>query len=450
MIEKNEVIRVEIIDLSNEGFGVAKVEGFTVFVESALVGETVDAKIVKVQKRYAIAIIEEIIEASKERVEIKDRLGTITGTMPLQHMNYAAQLKFKQKLVESTLAAKVDLDGVEIFDIKGMKNPWEYRNKAQIPVKMVDGELTTGFYRRRSHDLIPVENFHIQDPRIDESIIIVRDILREHGVTAYDEDTHKGLIRHIIVRQAQHRDDQMVILVTNSKAPISEDIVADIVNAIPNLVSVVQNINTDDTNRITGNKTVICYGQDYYEDKLFGMDFKISSQSFFQVNSDQTEVLYQTALDFSNVTKKDLVMDAYSGIGTISLIMAQKAQHVYGVEMVKEAVLMAKQNAIINNMDNVTFVSALAEDYMKKFIQTKKIDVLLVDPPRKGLHPAFIQSVMETRPRTIVYVSCNPKSLARDIGILSEDYELKKVQPVDMFPQTLHVETVVVLEKIKR
>lgn len=447
MLNKNDVLRLEIIDLSNEGFGVAKVDGFTVFVESALVGETVDAKIVKVQKRYAIAIIETLIEASDARVEIKDRLGTITGTMPLQHMNYETQLKFKQKLVESTLASKLDLSDVEIFDIKGMKNPWEYRNKAQIPVQMVDGVLTTGFYRRRSHDLVPVENFHIQDPRIDESIIKVRNILREHEVEAYDEETQTGLIRHIIIRQAQHREDQLVIIVTNSEEKINQEIIDDIIDAIPNLVGLVQNVNTDNTNRITGNKKIICFGQDYYEDKLFDMDFKISSQSFFQVNSDQTEVLYQTALDFSEVTSSDLVMDAYSGIGTISLIMAQKAKHVYGVEMVKEAVLMAKQNAIINNMDNVTFVSALAEDYMKKFIQTKNIDVLLVDPPRKGLHPAFIQSVMETRPRTIVYVSCNPKSLARDLEILDENYKLKKVQPVDMFPQTLHVETVVVLEK---
>ncbi|CAM3648618.1 23S rRNA (uracil(1939)-C(5))-methyltransferase RlmD [Erysipelothrix urinaevulpis] len=447
MLQKNEQIELEIIDLSDQGFGVAKVDGFTVFVESALPNERVIAKIINVQKRFAIAILVEVLKQSDDRIDILDKKATITGTMPLQHMTYQAQLKFKEKTVKDLITTNIVDDKIEFLPIIGMKNPWNYRNKGQIPVREVNGVLETGFFRRRSHQLIPIEEFYIQDKRIDKTVLLVRDLLRKYNISAYDETFHEGIIRNIVVRQAQHTDEQMIILVTNTTDRLNQDFINELIDTIPNLVSLVQNINTKQTNVILGTKKRVLFGDDTYQDKILDLTFKISSQSFFQVNSDQTEVLYQTALEFAELKEEDVVVDAYSGIGTISLMMAKQARHVYGVEIVEDAVKMAKENARLNKINNVSFVADKAENFMKEYIKTQAMDVLMVDPPRKGLHPSFIEAVLETEPERIVYVSCNPKSLANDLKQLSEKYDVVKVQAVDMFPHTLHVETVVLLQQ---
>lgn len=446
-MQKNQKIEVKIFDMSDQGYGVAKVDGRILFVREALLDEVILAKVISIKKTFAIAIIEEIIEPSKERVQSESCLGTITGITPLEHMSYQAQLDFKESQVYKEITKRVDQESIEFLPIIGMKDPWRYRNKAQIPVQEVDGQLETGFYRRRSHDLIPLDNYFIQDPLIDVSINLIRDLLRNHDIEPYDEATQQGLIRHIIVRQAQHSLDQMIILVWNTDDSIPKELVSEIIETVPNLVSLIQNINTQDTNVIMGKENRVLFGHDYYKDKLFDLEFKISSQSFFQVNSDQTEVLYQTALNMIDFKDTDTIIDAYSGIGTISLFLAKKAKKVIGVEIVSDAVRMAKENAKINNIDNVEFIHDQAERFIPNYVKNESLDVLVVDPPRKGLHKDFTEAVLEAEPRTIVYISCNPKTLARDLERLSESYNIKKVQPVDMFPQTLHIESVVLLQK---
>ncbi|WP_240915954.1 23S rRNA (uracil(1939)-C(5))-methyltransferase RlmD [Erysipelothrix sp. HDW6C] len=446
MIKKNKEYELEIIDLTYEGFGVAKIDGFPVFIENTLPQEIVNVVITKVLRKFAYGRALEIITPSPDRVEITDKVGTRIGTMPLQHMSYDLQLRFKQKMVRETLAKEIDMSGVEVHETLGMETPWGYRNKAQIPVRMIEGQLETGFFKRGTHSLIPIENYHIQDPKIDEAILKVRDILRSFDVHAYDENKHSGVIRHIIVRRGQFSEDMMIILVTNgNNLKPKEAITNAIQEAIPHLVSLVQNINAKKTNVIMGEENVVLYGNDFYTDDLMGKKFCISSQSFYQVNSKQTEVLYQKAIDLAELKPTDTVIDAYCGIGTISLNLAQHAKHVYGVEIVPDAIVMAKFNAIENNISNATFEVGKAEEVMVKWVEEGlNVDVLVVDPPRRGLDPQFIEASLKTTPKRIVYVSCNPATLTRDLAVYLENgYELMHVQPVDMFPQTVHVEVVI-------
>lgn len=448
VVNKNEIIEIEITDLSHQGLGVGHVEGFPIFIENALPGEIVEAKMNHVGRRKAHGFTVNIIKKSPHRVEIVDSVHTQNGTMPLQHLSYEEQLIFKQKQVQNALSR---IAGIEDFPVKetiGMDHPFGYRNKAQIPVREINGQLTTGFYRKGSHDLIPIEDFAIQAPEIDEAIIITRDILRSYEVKAYNEEEHTGDIRHIIVRRGHFTEELMIVLVTNQLIlPEAQAIVADLEAALPNLISVVQNINREKTNVILGNQSMVLYGQDYYEDELMNHRFKISHQSFYQVNSLQTEKLYQTAVDYANLTREETVVDAYCGIGTMTLALAEEAKQVYGVEIVPEAIADAKENAKVNHLDNVEFAVGDAGKWMVKEVKSgRKVDRVVVDPPRKGLTKNFIQSVIESQPERMVYVSCNPNTMARDIELLiAGGYELKKVQPVDMFPQTHHVECVALL-----
>ncbi|QIK56812.1 23S rRNA (uracil(1939)-C(5))-methyltransferase RlmD [Erysipelothrix sp. HDW6A] len=452
-IKKNDEFETEILDITHEGFGVAKEDSFPIFIENAIPGEKVVLRITKVLKRFAYGRIMKWIETSEDRVEVTDTLGTRVGTMPLQHIKYEAQLKYKQKIVRDTLAREIDMIDIEVLPTLGAENPWSYRNKAQIPVREIHDQLETGFFKRGTHDLVPIENYHIQDPIIDEVILAVRDILRKYKIKAYDEDKHKGDIRHIIVRRGHYTDEIMVILVTRTEnLKHSESIVEALVSQYPEIVSVVQNINTERTNVIMGRTVNVLYGNDWYEDELLGKRYKISSQSFYQVNALQTEVLYQKALEFADITGDDNVIDAYCGIGTISLNLADKAKHVYAVEVVPQAIDMAKDNANINNISNVDFVAGKAEDVMASWVSDGiEIDVIVVDPPRKGLDPKFIEASLKTSPKRIVYVSCNPATLARDLKIYQEcGYTVELVQPVDMFPQTTHVETVVLMSRVDK
>ncbi|MEG0328194.1 MAG: 23S rRNA (uracil(1939)-C(5))-methyltransferase RlmD [Erysipelothrix sp.] len=448
-MNKNEHYQVEIIDLTYEGFGVAKVDGFPVFIENTIPGEVVEITILKVTKRFAFGKVLSWIKESEHRVEVTDAVGTRTGTMPLQHLSYTEQLKFKKDLVIKTLSKEVSLEDVTIHDTLGMDNPWNYRNKAQIPVREINGQLETGFYKKASHDLIPIENYHIQDSKIDEAIIIVRDILRQNNVKAYDEEHHRGNIRHIIVRRSELRNEIMIILVTKESKQLSQNIVKEITKEIPECVSIVQNINDKRTNVIMGNKQILLFGEDRYHDILLGKTFSISSRSFFQVNTHQTEVLYSKAIELAGVTSEDVVVDAYCGIGSISLNLADHAKHVYAMEIVEDAIVMAKENASNNNITNVTFEAGKAEEIMPRWVKEGlSIDTLVVDPPRKGLDINFIEASVKSNPERIVYVSCNPATLARDLKLYQErGYELKEVCPVDMFPQTVHVETIALLNK---
>lgn len=452
VVNKNDIIEIKITDLSHQGLGVGHIENFPLFIENALPGEAVKAKVTHVGRRHGHGFTTEMLEKSPHRVEIVDSVHTQNGTMPLQHLAYAEQLTFKQKQVQDALSRIAGIQNFPVQATIGMEEPYGYRNKAQIPVREIKGELTTGFYRKGSHDLIPIEDFVIQAPEIDAAIITTRDILRKYNLKAYNEESHTGDIRHIIIRRGHFTEEIMVILVTNNFVlPHAQAIVADLQEALPKLVSVVQNINTEKTNVILGKQSMVLYGQDYYQDELLNHRYKISHQSFYQVNSVQTEKLYQTAVEYANLSGTETVIDAYCGIGTMTLALAEQAKQVYGVEIVPEAIQNARDNAKTNQLANVEFAVGDAGEWMIQQVKAGlTVDCVVVDPPRKGLTKDFIQAVLDIQPKRMVYVSCNPNTMARDIELLTQGgYELKKVQPVDMFPQTYHVEAVSLLSKVK-
>ncbi|WP_268912657.1 23S rRNA (uracil(1939)-C(5))-methyltransferase RlmD [Lentilactobacillus sp. SPB1-3] len=448
-VAKNETYEVTIQDLTYEGMGVAKIEDFPIFIENALVGEKVITLITKVKKNFAFGRVDKVLVESSDRVHGIEKAYTQTGITPLQHLKYPAQLKFKQHQVQ------VDFDKLkipaEVNETIGMEDPFHYRNKAQIPVRNVNGLLSTGFYKKHSHEMIPLEDFKIQDERIDKAVLIVRDILRKFQLEAYDERNHTGVIRNIMVRVGKYSGEMMIVLVTRTKKlPSVEEITRQINEQIPGLTSLIQNINPEKTNVVLGKKNVLLSGVDRIHDQLMGLDFEISANSFYQVNPVQTEKLYQLAIDKAELTKDDVVIDAYSGIGTISLSVANSVKQVYGVEVVEDAVKDAETNAKINKIKNVKFVVNKAEEQMEKWqADGLKPDVVIVDPPRKGLAESLIKSVADMNPKRVVYVSCNPATLARDVKLFGDfGYHLNQpVQPVDQFPQTVHVESVSVLEK---
>lgn len=450
VVNKNELHTIEITDLSHRGLGIGHIDRYPIFVENALPGEIVKVKITHVGRKMAHAFTVDIIKESPHRVEIVDSVHTQNGTMPLQHLSYEQQLIFKQNQVQDALSRVAGVKDFPVNETIGMEHPYGYRNKAQIPVREIHGKLTTGFYRKGTHTLIEIEDFVIQEPEIDQAIIIVRDILRKHGLKAYDEDNHIGDIRHIIVRRGHFTEEIMIVLVTNNLIlPHAQEIIKDIRQEIPEVISIVQNINTQKTNVILGKQAMVLYGQDYYTDELMNHTFKISHQSFYQVNSKQTEKLYQIATDYADLTKNETVVDAYCGIGTMTLSLAEKAGKVYGVDIVPQAIENAKTNATDNGIENVEFdIGDAGEWLVEKFQSGLTVDAVVVDPPRKGLSKEFIDAVLEIQPERMVYVSCNPNTLARDIKmILAGGYELKRVQPVDMFPQTHHIESIALLEK---
>lgn len=451
-IKKNEQYTVEFIDLTHEGLGVCKIDHFPIFVENALPQEQAVIKIIKVAKNFGYGKVVERLTTSPQRVAIKDEKGTWVGTMPLQHMNYDAQLLFKQQQVQNVMHKIAHMPQVPVYPTLGAAQQVGYRNKAQIPVGQQEGELITGFYRKNSHTLIPMEDFIIQDPEIDQAIVTLRQILQAHDVVAYNETHHSGQIRHLVIRKGIATQQLQIVLVTRQQQlPDMAAIISDIIAQIPNVTSIVQNINPCRTNVIMGDDIKVLYGQDSIQDKLLGYTFNISSQSFYQVNPAQTEVLYQQAIKAAQLKLNDIVIDAYCGIGTIGICLANQVQHVYGMEVVATAVDMARKNAKANGLNNLTFEVGKAETIMPQWIkQGIKPTVIIVDPPRKGLDSSFIEAASRVKPQRIVYVSCNPATLARDLKLFEQQgYATKYIQPVDMFPQTVHVESVALLEKEK-
>ncbi|WP_353989217.1 23S rRNA (uracil(1939)-C(5))-methyltransferase RlmD [Pediococcus argentinicus] len=446
-VEKNKTYEVTIEDLTYQGMGVAKIENFPIFIANSLPGEQIEMGVTKVQKTYAFGRVVKVIKESPDRVEGSGVEYTQTGIAPLQNLAYPAQLKFKQQQIQNLLN-KDHLDDIKVDETIGMENPTGYRNKAQIPVRNVQGDLNTGFFRRNSHDLVPIEDFYIQDPVIDKVILQVRDLLRRFHVTAYDERNNSGVIRNVIVRRGYYSHEIMVVLVTRTMTIPGQKALVEEISKIDGVVSIVQNINSRPTNVIMGPKDNVLWGEAVIHDELMGLKFMISAHSFYQVNPVQTEKLYQLAIEKADLKGNETVVDAYSGIGTISLAVAKHVKKVYGVEVVKEAVQDAKLNASLNDIENVKFITDKAERQMAKWESDGlKPDVVFVDPPRKGLAPEVIDSIADMNPKKIVYISCNPATLVRDIQLFSDrEYEVTgDIQPVDQFPQTPHVESITVL-----
>lgn len=451
MLKKNDIVEVEIVDLTHEGAGVAKVDGLVFFVENALPSEKILMRVLKVNKKIGFGKVEKYLVQSSHRNQDLDLAYLRSGIADLGHLSYPEQLKFKTKQVKDSLYKIAGIADVEVAETLGMEHPVKYRNKAQVPVRRVNGVLETGFFRKNSHNLMPLEDFFIQDPVIDQVVVALRDLLRRFDLKPYDEKEQSGLIRNLVVRRGHYSGQIMVVLVTTRPKVFRVDqLIEQVIKQFPEIVSVMQNINDQNTNAIFGKEWRTLYGQDYITDQMLGNDFQIAGPAFYQVNTEMAEKLYQTAIDFAELKKDDVIIDAYSGIGTIGLSVAKHVKEVYGVELIPEAVENSKKNAQLNNISNAHYVCDTAENAMKNWLKDGiQPTVILVDPPRKGLTESFIKASAQTGADRIAYISCNVATMARDIKLYQElGYELKKVQPVDLFPQTHHVETVALLSKL--
>ena len=471
-VEKNSEYIAEIIGIGHEGEGVGRVNGFTLFIQGALTGERVRVLVIKLKKKFGYAKLLEVVEASPERVEPPCEIYKQCGGCQLQHLSYEAQLKMKRQMVIDSLErigklnvlgsgtslrvaeeqdehVNQDADqGIIVHPTIGMDEPWRYRNKAQVPFAMSsDGGLVSGFYAQGSHRIIDMDTCLIQHKDNDDVVRIVKEIARGLGISAYDESTQQGLLRHVVVKIGFHTGEIMVVLVTNGERIPQADLwVERIRRAAPAVRSICHNVNMQQTNVILGERTKVLWGSDVIHDWIGDIRFAISARSFYQVNPVQTEVLYEKALDYAGLTGSEIVIDAYCGIGTISLFLAKRgARHVYGVEIVEEAIADARQNAALNDLHNVSFAVGKAEEVIPAWRAEGIVpDVIVVDPPRKGCDASLLETMLAMRPARIVYVSCDPATLARDLHRLVDGgYRVVEVQPVDMFPHTVHVECVV-------
>lgn len=436
---------VKIEDISFLGKGVTKINGYTVFVDGGITGDILKIELYERKKRFGLARIVEIISPSPYRIQSDSKA---LDNIPLQFLNYEKELKLKRKWTYDTLSRNVDINEDLIQEVIGMNDPDGYRNKAQIPVRNIDGKVELGIFKNGSREFIPVENFYVYDKEINESAIILRDIFNEIGLKAYDIKTGEGTIRNIILRKGHYTNEIMIVIVAFQSFEVYYDsLIKLILERIPNTVSVIENINTSMKHEGMGRESNILFGQDRYYDKLFDYTFAISSKSFYQVNTLQTEILYRTAIQKANIAKTEIWLDAFSGIGTMSILMAEKAKYVYGIEIVEDAVKMANINKEINEINNVEFICG---DVENEALKLKEIDGIIVDPPRAGLGRMFIEFIMNLKPEKFVYVSCNPVTLAQDLKKLTNVYSIESVQPVDMFPHTPHVETVVLMSRVDK
>ncbi|MHC0038326.1 23S rRNA (uracil(1939)-C(5))-methyltransferase RlmD [Pseudoneobacillus sp. C159] len=444
-VQKNDYIDVVFEDLTHDGAGVAKVDGYPIFVPNGLPGERAKVKVIKVNKGYGIGRLMELYEKSPYRVEILSNDANKYGGCQLEHITYGGQLKFKENQVRQVLNRIGKLTNVKIHPILGMDNPWYYRNKTQVPVGEKDGKLIAGFFKPRSHEIVDTDESLIQIPEINETVQVVKELCHDLKIPAYDEESHKGVLRHIMARYGKQTGELMVVIITRTAdIPNINQLIEGIVKRLPKVKSIIHNINSKRTNVILGEKTKVLWGNEVIYDYIGDIKFAISALSFYQVNPVQTKVLYDKALEYAGLTGEESVIDAYCGIGTISLFLAQKAKKVFGVEVVPEAIEDAKRNAELNQITNADFAVGEAEFIIPKWYQEgNKADVLVVDPPRKGCDEALLQTIIKMKPKKVVYVSCNPATLARDLRILEEGgYQTLEVQPVDMFPHTTHVECV--------
>ncbi|SFB15438.1 23S rRNA (uracil1939-C5)-methyltransferase [Lentibacillus halodurans] len=446
-VKKNQTVTLQFEDLTHEGSGVGKINGYPLFVPYALPGEVGEVKVIKVKKNFGFGKLLKVTESSPERVEPPCDVFYTCGGCQLQHMSYDMQLEMKQNQVKNAMRKIARLEHVPVHPIIRMEDPWRYRNKVQMPVgEKDDGELITGFYQKRSHRIIEgMETCNIQDEVNDRMVEAVRRIADRLGIPAYDEQNDTGVLRHIVVRTGEVTKDTMIVIITRTPDLLhQEELIKELIQTYPHIKSIVHNINDRKTNSIWGKKSKTIWGEDYIYDQIGDIKFAISAKSFYQVNPPQTKKLYDKALAYAKISSYDTVVDAYCGIGTISLFMAQEARKVYGVEVVPEAVDDAKKNAKLNRITNAEFYVGEAEKVMPWWTaQGLRPDVIVVDPPRKGCDEELLKAMIDMEPKRIVYVSCNPSTLARDLGILEDGgYATQEVQPVDMFPQTHHVECV--------
>ena len=457
------VYEVDIVGMNGDGAGVGRVAGFTLFVRGALPGEKVLAHVEQLKKTFGLARTARILQKSADRVTPPCRIYDECGGCQLQHLGYAAQLQQKRQFVIDALerigkfkvAAKHAITAksqvaLEVHPTISMADPWHYRNKAQVPFGQRGGQLIGGFYAQGSHEIIEFDTCHIQEERNNDVVATVKRIASELGIGGYDAASGRGTLRHVIAKVGVHTGELMIVLVTNgSHLPAKEALIRNIRRDLPMVTSICHNMNTTRHSLVMGHETRVLWGSPVIHDTIGGIRFAISPRSFYQVNPVQTEILYSKALEYAQLTGTETVIDAYCGIGTISLFLAKHAHQVYGVEIVPEAIEDARANAELNGLHNVKFAVGQAETVIPAWKRSGiHADVVVVDPPRKGCDPALLNTIIQMKPSRVVYVSCDPATLARDLRILcAGGYRVTEVQPVDMFPQTAHVETVVRIER---
>ena len=466
---KNQILEVEITDMSETGEGIGKVDGYTLFIKDALIGDVVKAGLTKVKKNYAFARVVEIVKPSENRIMPPCAFHRQCGGCQIMAMSYDAQLSFKAKKVKNDLVRIGGFEASFIDEISepiiGMDNPYRYRNKAQYPIGLSkDGEIIAGFYAGRTHSIISNTNCYLGVTENQEILEAVISYMKACNVKPYDESTGSGVVRHVLIRKGFTTGEIMVCIVINADSLKKSEVLVDSLCSIDGVKSICVNINKKNTNVILGDKCITLWGEDTITDYIGDVKFKIGPMSFFQVNPVQTKKLYGKALEYTcvdlddkndevvdgNILSEKNVWDLYCGIGTISLFLAKKSRHVTGVEIVPPAIEDAKENARINGIENAEFYAAAAEDLAPELLRNGNVpDVIVVDPPRKGCDEKLLDTILSVKPERIVYVSCDPATLSRDLKILCEtgEYELKKVCPVDMFPNSVHVESVVLITR---
>lgn len=449
--KKNDVLTVEIEDIGHDGAGIGKVDGYTLFVKDAVIGDVVEVKVMKAKKNYGYAKLLKIITPSASRVEPLCPYAKQCGGCQIQMMSYEEQLRFKENKVRNNLKRIGGFEEIPMEPILGMKNPFYYRNKAQFPVGYdKEGNLITGFYAGRTHSIINNRRCYLGVSENELVLNQVLDWMERNHISAYEEESGKGLIRHVLIRYGFTTKEVMVCLVVNGAGiPAKEDLIEGL-RTIPGMTSITISSNTKQTNVIMGEKITLLWGQTYITDFIGNIQYQISPLSFYQVNPAQTKRLYETALEYAGLSGDETVWDLYCGIGTISLFLAQRAKQVYGVEIIPAAIEDAKRNARLNQIENAQFFVGKAEEVLPEKYEKEQIyaDVIVVDPPRKGCEESVLDTMVQMEPKRIVYVSCDSATLARDLKYLCErGYEMKKVKAIDQFPQTEHVETIVLIQK---
>ena len=448
-IEKNKEYIVDIIDNGFEGEGIAKIDNFTIFIPNCIKGEKVKILIVKVLKSYAYGKVLEIIEKSEYRREPDCLTYKRCGGCDLRHVDYKKTLEMKQNAVQS-LVNKTLKNKIKVEETLGMEEPYFYRNKAQYPVGIDKNDNPViGVFANRTHEIIPIKECFIQNKQSQKLAKFVLDFIKENNISVYNEKTGKGLIRHIVTKVGIRTNEIMLIIVINGQSiPKEKELVKEVLEKFPNVKTIVKNINKKNTNVIMGNKNINLYGNGFIQDILGDYKFKISPLSFYQVNPIQAEKLYNIGVQEAGISKNDIVFDLYCGIGTISIFMAKFAKMVYGIEIVEEAIKDAKENAKLNNINNTEFIAGDVENILDDLINNKKIipDVIMIDPPRKGLDNKSVENILKIKSKKIVYISCNPASLVRDLAKLEEIYDINMIKPIDLFPFSKHCEVCTVLQ----
>ena len=443
MITKT-IFNCTCVDISSEGKGVIKNGKDIIFCDGIFPGEKADVDILYHRAGVYFGKVKKLYNLSKDRIQPRCKICTSCGGCQYQQLDYKAQLKYKTKRVKEALTRISKID-TEVLPCLGMEDPYNYRNKIQVPFnKDKNGKVKFGFYKENSHIIMPIKECAIEDRRAASILWDIKLLLEEMNIPCYNEDSGKGILRYVLIRTSHHYEELMVVLVTTQmNFPGQRNFINELVTRHPEITTIVENVNSRHTNVILGNQEKVLYGPGHIKDDILGLTFEISAASFFQVNPIQVEKLYASALNLIDFKKKETVLDAYSGVGTIGLIAAKNAGKVISVEINKSAHKNAIENAKRNNVNNIEFVCADAGEYISK--SDEDIDILIMDPPRSGSDETFLSTVINKRIKKIIYISCNPETLARDIQYLSKYYQVNYVQPVDMFPMTAHCETVVCL-----